>query len=57
MIHYMLEHEMEKFLIMNGYDIYDSEKCVDSVKVSDLAIEEFGFKSQMDANGTITYFK
>ncbi|WP_255233842.1 DUF3797 domain-containing protein [Bacillus altitudinis] len=53
----MTEYEMEIFLINNGYNIYDSEKCTDSIKVCDLAIEEFGFKSLMDVNGKIYYLK
>lgn len=51
------ENEMEKFLKDNGYDILDEEGCVDSVKVSDIAIDILGYSAEISDSGIIIYSK
>jgi hypothetical protein len=43
----MLEADMGDYLSENGYDIYDSENCIDSVLVSDFAIDTLGYESYL----------
>lgn len=43
------EDEMEKYLISEGYNIFDSEKCVDSVLVAEYAID-LGYKVEFAEN-------
>lgn len=43
----MIEEEMEKYLIENGYDIFDSEGCIDSTLVIETAIS-LGYDSVLE---------
>lgn len=45
MKNFLFEHEMEKMLENGGYNIFDSEGCIDSVTVFDIAIDELGYAS------------
>lgn len=53
----LTEEQMEKLLISKGFNIFDSENCIDSVLVSDFAIDYLGFEGDMNQNGQITFTK
>lgn len=54
MKNFMFEHEMEKMLENSGYNIFDSEGCIDSVTVFDIAIDELGYTSyRLEGNGKL----
>ena len=40
---FMLEEEMEKYQIENGYSLFDNEGVIDSVSVFDNAIAYLGY--------------
>lgn len=50
-----MEDQMEKELVVRGHDIYDEDKCIDSVKVVDIAIDVYGFKSKMNENDILEF--
>lgn len=45
----MTEDEMEQYLISEGYNIFDLERCIDSVLLSEYAID-LGYEIQFAEN-------
>lgn len=45
---FLTEEEMERLLIIQGYNIMDEDQCIDSCKVTDYACNYLGYESRLN---------